>query len=259
MTLRVLAACAVLAIGGAARAADAPAPGAPVITLSAAATASIANDRVYAWLRAEADNADPAKAAADVNGRMAKALARAKAVAGVDAATSGYSSYQVTEKNQPTRWRVAQTLTLEGTDFAAVAALVSKLQADDALVMSGMNFAVSTDARRRAEDALTQQAIKAWQARAQNAANGFGYPAWRAGKVTILTGDFARPTPMYRQSAMAASAPPVVLEAGNTDVTVTVSGEAVLDGALAPQAASVSRGHDRTSSANSPAGSGRLR
>ncbi len=236
MTLRLLAACIVLASGGIARAADAPAPGAPVITLSAAATASIANDRVYAWLRAEADNADPARAAADVNGRMAKALTRAKAVAGVDAATSGYSSFQVTEKNQPTRWRVAQTLTLEGTDFAAMATLVSKLQADDALVMSGMNFAVSADARRRAEDALTQQAIKAWQARAQNAANGFGYQAWRAGKVTIQTGDFARPAPMFRQgvSAMAASAQPVALEAGNTDVTVTVSGEAVLDGARQP-------------------------
>ncbi len=233
MTLRALAACIVVAVAPIARAADAPPPVAPVITVSAAATASIANDRVYAWLRAETDNTDPAKAAADVNGRMAKALARAKAVAGIDAATSGYSSYQVTDKNQPTRWRVAQTLTLEGTDFAAMATLVSKLQADDGLVMAGMNFAVSTEARRRAEDALTQQAIKAWQVRAQNAANGFGYPGWRPGKVTIQTGDFARPTPMYRQSvsAMAASAPPLALEAGNTDVTVTVAGEAVLDSA----------------------------
>ncbi len=231
MTLRALAACVVITATGVAHAADAPTPAAPVITLSASATASVANDRVYAWLRAEADNADPAKAAADVNARMAKALARAKSVAGVEAATSGYSSYQVTEKNQPMRWRVAQTLTLEGADFAAMATLVSKLQADDTLVLSGMNFAVSTDARRRAEDSLTQQAIKAWQVRAQNAAGGFGYPGWRAGKVTIQTGDFARPTPMYRQSAMAASAPPVVLDAGNTDVTVTVSGEAVLDSA----------------------------
>ena len=230
MMLRVLVACVVIAAPGLARAADAAAP---VVNVSASATASVANDRVYAWLRAEADNADPAKAAADVNARMAKALARAKAVAGVEAATSGYSSYQVTEKSQPTRWRVAQTLTLDGADFAAMATLVSKLQADDALVLSGMNFAVSTDARRRAEDALTQQAIKGWQARAQNAANGFGYQAWRAGKVAIQTGDFARPTPMYRQSSMAlaASAPPVAIEAGNTDVTVTVTGEAVLDSA----------------------------
>ncbi len=234
MTVHALAACVVFTIGAMAHAADTPAPIPPVITLTAAATASIANDRVYAWLRAEADNVDPAKAAAEVNGRMAKALARAKAIAGVDAATSGYSSYQVAEKNQPLRWRVSQTLTLEGADFAAMATLVSKLQADDALVMSGMNFAVSAEARRRTEDALTQQAIKAWQARAQNAASGFGYPGWRAGKVTIQTGDFARPAPMFRQGvgAMAASAPPPVsLEAGNTDVTVTIVGEAVLDGA----------------------------
>ena len=217
---------------GAAHAADAPLAIAPVVSLSASATLSVPNDRVYAWLRAEVENADPARAAADVNARMARALARAKTVTGVEAATSGYSSYQITDRNQPARWRVAQTLTLEGSDFAAMAALVAKLQADDLLVLSGMNFAVSPEARRRAEDSLTQQAIKAWQVRAQNAATGFGFQTWRTGKVAIQTGDFARPTPMVRQgvSAMAASAPPVTIEAGNTDVTVTVSGEAVLDG-----------------------------
>lgn len=217
---------------GAAHAADAPLAIAPVVSLSASATLSVPNDRVYAWLRAEVENADPARAAADVNARMARALARAKTVTGVEAATSGYSSYQITDKNQPARWRVAQTLTLEGSDFAAMAALVAKLQADDLLVLSGMNFAVSPEARRRAEDSLTQQAIKAWQVRAQNAATAFGFQTWRTGKVAIQTGDFARPTPMFRQgvSAMAASAPPVTIEAGNTDVTVTVSGEAVLDG-----------------------------
>jgi predicted secreted protein len=86
-------------------------------TLTASATASVANDRMYAWLRAEADNADPARAAAEVNAKMAKALARAKGAAGVEVTTSGYSSYQVTEKNQPTRWRVTQSLSLDGSDF----------------------------------------------------------------------------------------------------------------------------------------------
>ena len=62
--------------------ADTPVPTTPVITLSAAATASVANDRMHAWLRAEAEHADPVRAAADVNTRMAKSLARAKAVAG---------------------------------------------------------------------------------------------------------------------------------------------------------------------------------
>lgn len=236
MTLRALLAIVVAfaaaTVGSHALAADPALPAAPVVTLSAAATASVVNDRMHAWLRAEADNPDPVRAAADVNAKMARALARAKAVAGVDVATSGYSSYQITDKNQPARWRVAQTLTLQGADFAAIAALVTRLQADDALLLTGMNFSVSPDSRRKAEDALTQQAIKSWQARAQNAARGFGYDNWRAGKVTIQTGDYAPPPrPMYRAAAapMAAGAPPVSVEGGDTDVTVTVVGEAVLE------------------------------
>ena len=233
---RLAVVLAVVAVATHAVAADPAAPATPIVTLSAAATVSVANDRMHAWLRSEADHADPVRAAADVNARMAKALARAKAVAGVDVATSGYSSYQVTEKNQPARWRVAQTLSLQGADFAALAALVTRLQADDQLVLTGMSFAVSPDSRRKAEDALTQQAIRAWQARAQNAARGFGYDGWRAGKVTIQTGDQAPPRPMYRAAAapMAAGAPPVSVEGGETEVTVTVVGEAVLDAPRPP-------------------------
>lgn len=206
-------------------------PAMPIVSLTAASTASVANDRMYAWLRAESDNVDPARAAADVNARMAKALARAKAVTGIEVSTTGYSSYQFAEKGQPTRWRVAQTMNLEGSDFATLAALVTRLQADDGLAINGMSFGVSPDARRKAEDALTQQAIKQWQVRAQNAARGFGYEGWRTGRVTIQSGDFAPPRPMFRAAAapMAASAPPVSVEGGNTDVTVTVNGEAILD------------------------------
>ena len=61
---------------------------------------------------------------------MAKALARAGGIKGIDAETSGYTSYQITEKGQPARWRVTQTLALEGTDFAAMAALVSNCQGE---------------------------------------------------------------------------------------------------------------------------------
>ncbi len=223
--------CALLALHAVPGFAANEVPAMPIVSLTAASTASVANDRMYAWLRAESDNADPARAAADVNARMAKALARAKAVTGVEVSTTGYSSYQFTEKGQPTRWRVAQTMNVEGSDFATIAALVTKLQAEDGLVINGMSFGVSPDARRKAEDALTQQAIKQWQVRAQNAARGFGYEGWRTGRVTIQTGDFAPPRPMFRAAAapMAASAPPVSVEGGNTDVTVTVSGEAILD------------------------------
>jgi predicted secreted protein len=210
--------------------APASAPAAlPAVTVSASATASVANDRMVASLRSEADNTDPATAASSVNARMASALARARVVKGVEVSTSGYTSYQVAEKNQPPRWRVAQTLQLEGSDFTALSALVSQLQAEGGLTIAAISFSVSESARRLAEEDLTQQAIRAWQARAQAAARGFGYESWHVGKATVQS-DAIRPQPMYRMAtAMAVSAAPVAVEAGNTDVTVTVTGEALFD------------------------------
>ena len=203
----------------------------PVINVTASATSALPNDRMLAWLRVEIDNGDPTVAANEVNTRMGKALARAKAVKGVEASTTAYSSYQVSERNQPTKWRVSQTLQLESGDFSALSALVSKIQAEDGLVLSGMNFSVSTAARRASEDALTQQAIKAWQARAQSASQGFGAPSWRPGHVSIQTGDAIRPQPMMRAAAGAMAAASVAAEAGTSDITVTVSGEAILESA----------------------------
>src|SRR6185436_19147835 len=109
--------------------------------------------------------------------------------------------------------------------------LVSKIQGEDGLVLAGMSFSVSTAARRAAEDTLTQQAIKAWQARAQAAAQGFGAPSWRPGHITVQAGDtMVRPQPMMRAAAGAmAAAAPVAAEAGTSDITVTVSGEAILE------------------------------
>ncbi len=234
-TAILVASLLLVACGAAAQLAPPPSAAAlaSAVTVSASATASVPNDRMQAWLRAESDNADAAAAANVVNSRMGKALARARAVKGVDAATSGYSSYQITEKNQPSRWRVAQTLKLEGSDFATLSGLISQLQADG-LVVDGTQFSVGDGARTKAEEALTQQAIKAWQARATDAARGFGFDGWRLGRVAIQTGDAIRPQPRLRAMSVASSVAPVEVEAGNTDVTVTVSGDALLDASHLP-------------------------
>jgi predicted secreted protein len=209
-------------------------PDVPTVTVSASATASLPNDRVQAWLRAEVDNANPAAAAAQVNTTIARALARVRGFTGVKAATSGYSTHQITEKGKPARWRVTQSITLDSGDFAAIATLAGRLQEDDGLLLSGMHFSVSDESRARAEDAVTQQAIRAWQERAQAAARGLGFPGWRPGRVTVQTG--GHPMPVFRAAAAEAyvGAPPVPVEPGTTDVTVTVAGDAVLDPARPP-------------------------
>ena len=214
--------CAVAQVPGA--------PQPPSVAVSASATAIVPNDRLQAWLRAEAENASPAAAASQVNATVAKALADAKTYPGIKVATAGYSTQQIAEKGRPTRWRVAQSITLDASDFTAAATLMSKLQDENGLLLSGMGFSLAEKTRREAEDSVTLQAIKSWQSRAQQAANGLGFAAWRVGHVNVLTSG-GGPVPVMRAQAMAASiaAPPVALEAGTTDVTVTVSGDAVLE------------------------------
>jgi predicted secreted protein len=206
-----------------------PPPLQPTVNVTGSATASVPTDRLQAWLRVEIDNADPAAAAAAVNAAMTKALAHIKAIAAVKPSTSGYSTQQIVEKGKPSRWRVAQSLTLDSGDFAAMAKLVARLQDEDGLVVSGMSFSLSNEARRRAEEDLTLEAIRSWQERAERAAKGLGFSQWRPGHVIVQTGDIARPYPMMRaQSAMVSAPAPVPLEAGSVDVTVTVAGDAIL-------------------------------
>jgi predicted secreted protein len=212
--------------------AQAPAPSAPsppTVTVTATATTTVANDRLQAWLRAEAENASPAAAASQANAAIAKALADAKAYAAVKVATTGYGTQQIAEKGKPTRWRVAQSISLDASDFTQAATLMSRLQDEDGLLLSSMGFSISERARREAEDSVTQQALKSWQARAQQAALGLGFTGWRVGHVTVQTSGGGPVYPLMRAQAMAApSSAPVALEAGTTEVTVTVSGEAVL-------------------------------
>jgi len=107
------------------------APSQPAVTVSASSTITVQNDRLQAWLRSEAEGANPAAVASQVNTAIAKALASAKAYPAVKVATAGYSTQQVPDKQKPNRWRVVQTLSLDSGDFTAAATLISRLQDDD--------------------------------------------------------------------------------------------------------------------------------
>jgi predicted secreted protein len=224
-----IAACA--AFGASVAGAQMPMPPAPPsVTVTGSATASVANDRMQASLRAEADNASAAAAANQVNATIGRALAMAKSVPDIKVTTTGYSTYQVADKPNAQRWRVVQTITLESSDFTAAATLITRLQDEGGLLLSNMGFSLSDKKRRETEDDLTQQAIKAWQDRAQRAAQGLGFDAWRPGHVSVQT-EGGRVYPMARMQALEAraAAAPVAVEAGTSEVTVTVSGEALLD------------------------------
>jgi len=170
---RAAAMAALLAVSATAGLASAQVPGVPtqpIVTVSASATVTVSNDRLQAWLRAEAENPSPAAAASQVNAIIAKALAGARSYPAVKLATAGYSTQQISEKGKPSRWRVAQAVSLDSADFTAAAILITKLQDEDGLLLSGMGFSLSDKTRRDAEDGVTRQAIRSWQSRAEQAA-----------------------------------------------------------------------------------------
>ncbi|MEO6929281.1 MAG: SIMPL domain-containing protein [Casimicrobiaceae bacterium] len=201
----------------------------PSVNVSASASVTLPNDRMHAWLRTEAESVNAAAAAGEVNGRMGRVLNKLKALPAIDVASSGYSSDAIVDKGKPTRWRVSQSVTLGSADFAVLASAIGSLQ-DDGMLLSGLGFSLSATARKEAEDRVTQQAIHAWQQRAANAAQALGYGAWRVGTVNVQTSDGARPYMAMRSDmkTMAVAAAPVAADAGTTDVSVSVSGEALL-------------------------------
>jgi predicted secreted protein len=124
---------------------------------------------------------------------------------------------------------VTQSITLEAGDFTQAAMLMTRLQDQGGLLLSSMGFSISEASRRKAEDGVTQEALKSWQGRAEQAARGLGFAGWRVGHVTVQTSSGGPVYPQMRAQVMAApGGAPVAVEAGTTEVTVTVSGEAVL-------------------------------
>jgi len=191
-----------------------------LVSLSAQAEREVANDLLSAVLAAEAEGPDAAKLAADVNRKMARALEAAQGVRSVRARSGGYQTWPVSEKGRIVRWRVRQELRLESADFAAATALIGRLQQE--LVVAGLAATVSDEARRRAENALTAEALAAFEERARVVRDAMKVKGYRVQALQIGGGGGA-PRPMLAMQSRAEAAAPAI-EPGTSRLQVTVSG-----------------------------------
>jgi predicted secreted protein len=191
-----------------------------LVSLSAQAEREVANDLLSAVLAAEAEGADAAKLAAEVNRKMARALEAAQGVRAVRARSGGYQTWPVSEKGRIVRWRVRQELRLESADFAAATALIGRLQQD--LVVTSLAAAVSDETRRRAENALTAEALAAFEERARVVRDAMKVKGYRVQALQIGGGGDA-PRPMLAMQSRAEAAAPAI-EPGTSRLQVSVSG-----------------------------------
>jgi len=195
---------------------------ATTVDLTAEASRPANNDLARATLFAEAQGAAPAEAAKRVNALIADALASAKAASRVKVQSGGTHTYPVYAKGgRIESWRMRSELALEATDIAALSELVGKLQAT--LGVAGVTLAPAPETRRKAEDEATQEAIAAFRVRAQLVAATFGKP-YRIKHLSIGQQSFRPPMPMMR-AAVAQEMAAMPMEAGESAVTVSVSGQ----------------------------------
>ncbi len=206
---------------------------ATLLHVSEPAQRLVSRDQLRAVLRVEAVDADAAKLQADIDHRLAAALAKAKSVTTLRVETSGYSVYResgpsVVSKARSNQWHGSAGLSLIGQDAAPLLALVGELQ-KEGLVLSSLAYELTPAAARAVEGELIDEALSRVKERAQKIAATLGLSVERIRDLRVGNATGIQPGPrVFAQQMAAASSPTPVAEPGEATVTVTVDADIVL-------------------------------
>lgn len=183
---------------------------------------SVVNDRMDVLLGVHDEDTDPAKLANRINQDMTWALEIAKKFPSLKVSTGNYRTQPLYHKSEMRGWRADQDLKIRGKEFAAIGALVGKLQ--ERLQVRSVDFSVTEDRRRGVEDQLTRQALDAFEAKARLVADQLGFKAWRIVDLGISSGGtiFRPQGQVFARAAAEAVASPG-FEGGESDLVVSVS------------------------------------
>lgn len=199
-------------------------PQGTLVSFSAEASQTVANDLAHATMFAQANAATSAEVARKVNDLVKDALAKAKAAPEVKAKSGGTWTSPLYDKNgrNIVGWQMRSELQLESQSVAALSDLVGKLQ--ETLGVSQISFQPSPDTRRRAEEQATLDALNAFQTKAQRIAGNFK-KYYRVVHMNVDSAGSAPIRPYARDVMMKTEAAPMPLEGGDSAVSVTVNGE----------------------------------
>jgi len=187
----------------------------------------VGNDRMLAILNATAEEKKPADLADRINSTMAWALDQTRANKQVTLRSGSYQTYPVYGDNRKiVRWRGRQELQLESQDVDQLSQLVGTLQSQ--LQMQSMQFSVSHDRRQQVENELIEQALEAYQARAEIVRKSLGAKTYKLLDINIHSAGRSPVIPMRAEAVSTMSRSSVskpALEQGTSRVDVQVSGK----------------------------------
>lgn len=195
-----------------------------IVDLSAEASRPAANDQLRATIFAEASGPTPGELSAQVNKLIGEALKTAKAYPAIKTQSGGTSTYPIYAKGGKIEaWRMRSELTLESGDSAALSELLGKLQTT--LGVANLVLQPSIETRKKVESEAMVDAIAAFKERAKTIADALGMN-YRIKQLAVSTsGRNIAPLLRANARAMAADAAPMPVEAGESQVSATVSGQ----------------------------------
>lgn len=203
-----------------------------IIQLNANGTVEIQQDLLSVTLSTMREGRDANAVQTQLKQAVDAALIEAKSqekVGAMDVSTGRFSLTPAWGKDgKTTGWQGQAELVLEGHDFARITATAGKIQT---LTVSQLNFGLSQPQRDIAEREAQKKAIKAFQSRAAEIANGFGFSGFTLREVSINVSDQnngPRPRMMAMDAKLGGQSSPLPVDAGNTAIVVSVSGSVQL-------------------------------
>lgn len=199
------------------------------IDLGAEASRAAVNDLARASVFAEASGGAPGELAKRINAQIAEASRLLKTYPSIRSrggSTQTHPSYG--KGGRIEAWRMRSEIVLESTDIAAVSEVLGKLQAT--LAVGQLSLMPSDETRRRAEDDATLAAIAAFRGRAAKLGEALG-KRWKIRHLAVNVPHRPPVTPMLRAAPMMAmaEAAPMPIDAGESQVSVNISGQIELD------------------------------
>lgn len=198
------------------------------LSLSASATAEVANDLLSITFSTQREGADAAVVQSQLSHALDVALAEGRKAARpgqVDVSTGNFSVVpRYGNKNEPMKWQGTVELRVEGRDFEALTRLVGRIQT---LSVAQVGYRLSREAREKAEGEVSAQAIARFRAQAEAYARAFGFSGVSLRQVEVNSSASGPPMPRFRVAAaemVVSAAPPLPVAAGNSEVSVVVSG-----------------------------------
>ena len=193
------------------------------IHLQAQSSMQVDNDHMEALLSVFGEGTDTAKLAEQINSTMTWALKTAKQYPKVRVNSGQYQTYPVFGKDTLKRWRATQEVRLESADTGALVQLLGALQ--ERLQVNSIQFTVSPPQRAKAEDQLIDQALAAFQARAERVRKNLGAKSYRIVDINVgSSGVITPPYPMMRAQAMESAATAPAVESGSSQLSVNAEG-----------------------------------